>query len=414
MIVADRIRIGKYLFICCAVLALLVLMDTNFLYFVDTSGSFLGNFWSNYRKTLPVFIAFLLFLSTRGVRGTNKFMIIYLLGVCISLIVVASYSHNHYMMNSYIRIFFYTSCNLFVLLAFPLLKLAKKEGGYEAIFRVINVIFCVFYCLLILQSLAYKWGIVFLKVDVDFLRNNNLRMSVKGLGNIMVIYNFCRFFCTKEGRYDKFAIVQFLLGMYCILFVQQTRAMILAILICILAAIIISSKSPLKTYVIIMSIITVFGILYFTGVISSFIDSFGKNSEDYNSTISRLNAYEYFWKAFLKNPLCGHGIITNNLYDKLILGPDELYFYADVGIVGVLAQYGIFTLFIYVLPVLRWGWVILSKIGKFRSNPFPVALFVYILVTTPTLICIAPTFSIVWAICFVVFEYVNVSLKGVV
>lgn len=405
MMSSKGIRISKYKFICCAVLVLLVLMDIEFFYLVGEKSRILGELWGASRKTLPVFIAFLLFFFTKGTRDTNRFMTTYLVGVCVSLAVVAYYSHSHYLLNPYFRIVLYTSCNLFVFLSFPLYRLAKKEGGYDDIFKYINIIFFVFHILLIAQSIAFHFGITFMNFGTVRMRNGGIRISMGSLGNIMIIYNYCKYFCNKTGDRKVFNLIQFLLGFICLIFIQQTRVAMIAVFVCIAIASIVSSNSPVKMYFLFVGIVALLAYLYYKGTITSFVGSFKKGSADYNSTISRFEGYIYFWKAFLKNPLCGHGIVTNVIYEKLIKGPKKLYFYSDVGIVGILAQYGIFALFMYVYPVLRWGRVIIKKFHSFVKNPLPLALFVYILITTPTLIVISTGLSLSWAILFVVFEF---------
>ena len=404
-----NLRLKKFNFTVAGIIVLLVIMDINMFYLIDIPQP-LTHLWGTYNKSLLVIISIALFAWTRGFWNSDLFIKKYTIALCMSVAIVAIISSQVYAGNRIYNVLIECSQYFLVFLAFPLLKLVRKENGYDRILYAINVITLVLYILYILQSIAYeKNGTLFLHVNEN-LRNNALRMSLKSFGNVMIIYNFCRLWFDSNYKHKIFSLIQFILGIYCLLFIQQTRAYYFVIAISLIVVLLFCGSSSSKKIRNIAIIILFSVMLFSSGLFDQFLGSFGENSDMYGNTLVRMNAIGYFWEEFVHSPLWGHGIITTAQYFTIRTGPLGSYFYADVGIIGLMAQFGIFSFVIYVWPMLRWGRHILRHLRSGKLDPFLIAMYIYMLASTPSLLCVNQALCIIWPFSLAFFAYSNEKL----
>lgn len=400
-----RIRINKFDFRDELIIALLAIMDVNCFYLIKIP-TMLERFWGIYQKTLLVVIAFLLFIWMKGVNDKNLFIKRYIAFLLVTILSVSIYSTLKYNGNSMHNILIENSHYFLVFLSVPLLKIFRRQGTYKKIFDVLNIVTLILYLVCIAQSIVYNnGGQLFIEIP-ELVRNDSLRISLKSFGNIMIIYNFIEIWCVKKKR-KLFNLTQLILGVYCLVAIQQTRMYNAVILLTIVVVILISSKTPLRTFRNILLLAVLFFVLTKQGTISNFMNSFGDGSDEYQSTIARMGAFEYFWGQFVEKPLFGIGVIACKGYENIRTGPLGIYYFADVGIIGILAQLGVFTFGVYVWPLIHWCKIVTNKFSQLKSNPFPIAILCYLFLSTPTLICIMPALSFLWPFCFAIFEFVK-------
>lgn len=383
------------------IILLIAILDINIFYLVEPT--IFGRLLGNYQKMLLVIISMLYFAWTQGSRNSSVFMKKYLLVVCVSHLFIYVISTMMYSANKLHNVILAFNHYLMVFLAFPLLKYIRRERGYEGLLQLLNKVTFVLYILFISQSIVYNnSGVLFLNVAENF-RDGMLRMSLKSMGNLMIIYNFYIVWCRKQSKHRVFSLVQLCLGCYCLLFVQQTRAFYFAIAISVSAIMLFQSKNPLKTLRNICIIAVSLLALQLSGILGSYFDSFGETSESYGNTLVRMEAITYFWNAFVKNPIIGHGIIASDALQSIRTGPFLNYFYADVGLIGEVAQIGLFSFVLYVWPVVHWTKFTVKN--RKRISPFMIGVICYIFATTPTLICTSVGLCFMWPICIAMFAY---------
>lgn len=270
-----------------------------------------------------------------------------------------------------------------------------RSGNVEDSIKKINLLCFAWYIYMILQSVAYSsTGSLLFSFQNYFgsqavrTRNDSLRAGLGAFGNIMIIYNFSRFYCRKEGEsLRKFSLVQFVLGLYCLITIQQTRAMILITSVCIAIVVLVYGTSLKQNMVKAIIIIAVGMFLYRSEAVYEFFATFGEESYQ-GSSIARAYSYEYYLGIFKKSPVFGYGFAAEASNSALIHGPVGIAYTSDVGFVGLLAETGICSLIIYVWPVVRMLKTVFSlgikKVAK--TTPFLLATVVYILLTSVTLI----------------------------
>jgi len=119
-----------------------------------------------------------------------------------------------------------------------------KDNGTERMVRFLNIVCLIWYILMIMHSVNYslKGTVLFSAMDMFengsiSRRENHLRMGSGLFGNIMVVYNFVKFYCRKNNeKLPIFNLILFVLGVYCAVAIQQTRAMIIVLSGCIAAS----------------------------------------------------------------------------------------------------------------------------------------------------------------------------------
>ncbi len=394
-------------------IVLLAIMDYCLLYVVKIPSS-LKIFWSQYDKTvltvISVFLILLVLMSDNKIMTRSKFLISYFIIMVISFIALTLFSRICYPLQTTTNTFRQWSGYLLVVLAFPLLKMFIEQHGYSKMLYWLNRMVFVYYVIILFQSFIYSIsGVFFMTLD-EYTRNDTIRIVLGSLGDWMILYNFDNWFCKRNNEKRWFSFIQTILGFFCLLLVQQTRAFTLTIFICIGVIVFMNSTSPKKTFRNLLLILIAIIALKYSGVLDSFVNTFTGDNEQYTgSSIARLGAVNYYWSAFLSNPLFGQGIIANTAYISIEHGPFRIYNYSDVGCVGLLAQIGIFIIPIYLWPLLRWGRIAIGIAMKkeYRKEwGFVVTMYAYLLCTTPTLIITNVERIFLFPFYFAIYEYI--------
>ena len=343
----TRLCINKTNAVYISFFLILAIMDINVFYLIPIEGN-LSWIWGVYRKLLLVIVAFMLFVWSKAWEHTTSFMKNYVVAMMTSLSIIVVTSVLRYDTNPLKYVLLEASYFLLIFLAFPIYRFMVRNGK-NSFFSTLNIVAFIWYVICIMQVLIYSvTGNFFLYVDHLF-RNDNLRFSLKSVGCVMVVYNFCKIWTERDKKIG-FNLLQFCLGMYCVFFIQQTRAFFLAIGGAIVAVLLLYPTTVSKKARNIILLIVISCIIVGNGFLSTFLESFGSKSIEYNSTILRQGAFLYFWEEFIKNPILGHGIIagSSQYLQQIKTGPISCYYYADTGFIGELPQLGIFITNIYI------------------------------------------------------------------
>ena len=277
---------------------------------------------------------------------------------------------------------------------------------------MMNVFAALLYFLVAVQFVIYNLNkTVFLHAmsagsDIPLL-NGMLRISLSWIGNLMILYNFHMFYKdTKDKQTNKLKhFVLFAIGFVELIVISRVRGTTLAVTIGILV-LIFADKSTQKTMMKKMLIVVILLCGFFgTDIVSNFLDSFSLNATRAYSTTARLYAIDFYCSAFLKNPLFGIGFADGTVNAAVVHG-DGRANVSDVGIFAQIAKYGIFILPVYILPLIHSGKriAIIWKMNYVENRQLYLALFMYILVSSISLVSIDHFRMLQWPIFLVTIE----------
>lgn len=308
---------------------------------------------------------------------------------------------------------------LYMTLCIPLLVVFYNAKNAMKIFDIINIVAFIWYVIIIYQHIVYESSgtIVFNMQELissstrDLTRTYGIRISLKSLGNIAILYNFENFFNEKKSGFSRtFSFIVLLLGLYCLIMIQQTRAMTFAVLCSISAIMLFGAKKATKKLMVFATANIAVGVLIYTGVLSNFFESFSTaatNVYRYGTTI-RLGAIQYYIDCLFKNPILGNGFTNYYYYPEVQHGSSMMFFYSDVGIFGLLGEVGLMSIPLYFYPLFRiirntyW----MFRMGKLADYGLLAGLTVFLILTSITLIITTTNLMIAFPVIYTYSEYV--------
>lgn len=356
-----------------------------------------------------------------------KFLKKYFIAVIVSIIFISFYTTIKYPLNPLITTYGFASYYLYSFLAIPILYIFSVEDGYENLFGLFNSIAVIMYIITIIQGIAYiKTGSLFFSASADLntgnmIRDGKVRFNSGALAFLMIIYNFYILYNYRNKKNSKklIPIISIILGLLSIYFTGNSRIMVLTLLASLGILILLGDGSSKKKLIALIVIFAGIFILFGSGMIAKFLDSFSSTGELGGSSIARWGAYKYYWECFMKNPIFANGFVGDENYYDIVHGASGIsyqtvyvrFFYDDVGIVGQLALLGVSVISIYIWPVFRIIKIAFKtcKNSNFSDGKFIMALACYILCTTPTLIVIDSSRVIAFPIILAVTEYIFVK-----
>lgn len=356
-----------------------------------------------------------------------KFLKKYFITVIVSIIFISFYTTIKYPLNPLITTYGFASYYLYSFLAIPILYIFSVEDGYENLFGLFNSIAVIMYIITIIQGIAYiKTGSLFFSASSDLntgnmIRDGKVRFNSGALAFLMLIYNFYILYNYRNKKNSKklISIISIILGLLSIYFTGNSRIMVLTLLASLGILILLGDGSSKKKLIALIIIFAGIFILFGSGIVAKFLDSFSSTGELGGSSIARWGACKYYWECFMKNPIFANGFAGDENYYDIVHGASGIYyqtvyvrfFYDDVGIVGQLALLGVSVINIYIWPVFRIIKIAFKtcKNSNFLDGKFIMALVCYILCTTPTLIVIDSSRVIAFPIILAVSEYIFVK-----
>ncbi|MDF2943021.1 MAG: hypothetical protein K0S01_1879 [Herbinix sp.] len=282
--------------------------------------------------------------------------------------------------------------------------------GIDKVFKLVNYIMVVWYGILIVQSILYSTnGTLIIHYD-NVSTRNGIRITMYTLAHLMLLYNFDAIYHKRKHIKNRILLwVSLMMGMYCLIVVEQTRGYIISVFLAFLFDILSNNHSNKKkvrvVFVLAVATYFVFYSEYFNTLVTSL---FQATSEYGYDQTQRVGAFTYFWYWFQKSPLFGFGFISfGNYYDSILRGAYGNYHLTDTGFVGLLGEMGIFAFVIYGILITRFVFILnqLSKMGQMRNEGFLQSLFIYILSTSLTLIMFYDSTALLFPLSFALFEY---------
>lgn len=403
-----KVKINSIIYM---LLIVLILIDTRLLYF--------NNVNQLLELSLAIFALLFAFITSsrenKSILREFPYLRKVYFSTIISFVIVYAYSlfkyHNQNLMGTFVGDSSHYKMLLIVLLA-PLAKLCLDKGGTKWLFKMMNVFAALLYFLVAVQFVIYNLNkTVFLHAmsagsDIPLL-NGTLRISLSWIGNLMILYNFHMFYKdTTDKQTNKVKhFVLFAIGFVELIVISRVRGTTLAITIGILV-LIFADKSTQKTMMKKLLIVVILLCGFFgTDIVSNFLDSFSLDATRAYSTTARLYAIDFYCSAFLKNPLFGIGFADGTVNAAVVHG-DGRANVSDVGIFAQIAKYGIFILPVYILPLIHSGKriAIIWKMNYVENRQLYLALFMYVLVSSISLVSIDHFRMLQWPIFLVTIE----------
>jgi len=431
-----KIHKGKNdIFFLSIIFLVLLALQYHCFYIVKYSSMATRILTENVLQDIIALLSFILFIYilvrkqnyiSRFSRFLYKYLVLYL-GSWALLFV---YSVFHYDLQNMVETAIISDYWLFIFLTFSILYFFSRTNGIDEFFSLIGMVTTFWYMLIILQAIIYFFtkqiifdfsSVVYDKYGMVFERNGLIRISMKALGNLMIIYNFSMFLSQGlNKRNRRLYFVRFFMGLIAMLFVQQTRMYLFSNLAGLFTVYFLnfmgkSGKCRVSRqglFILFGLLISVFVAVYSGAAIKLFL-SFSVSGQEGMNTSVRLYSFKYFFSCFLQNPLFGNGFARADIYPQIENGDLGYAFYSDTGFIGLLGHFGIFSIVLYVIPLLRMiscCFVILKERKQEKYN-FMVGLTVWNILCSFTLITVEQQSFIVFPIILAVTEYTSHMIK---
>ena len=378
------------------IIVLIMLLEVEFFYLIKMPLS-IYKFNNTYQKLLilGIIITGLIMNSKKIIKGKFRYLkiILFLMAIYLIQLIISSLKYNQFFSNTFSISNYY----IIPLLYFLIIIYLKRTNDIKFIKKIFINFTIILSTLFILQSVLFKYNIVFLNVNTELTRFGSLRIF-EGANIILIgiLISFCDLINTnKLYRKKIISIIACSLGLAEMIFVQKTRMAIVAVLIVIVFISCIKFKKNIVKIMGIFISIIVIVILFFSSKIGeNYIKSFSLESGNISV---RNEAINFFIEETKNEYILGTGFIyvNPNVYDIYnveksykLKGPNGTYYRTDVGIFGFYHTFGILGIIFYLLFVIEVGRdiLIIYKIKKYLFNYEILAIFLLIIFTTFSLI----------------------------
>lgn len=375
------------------ILVILLLIDTSFMYLFEFP-SFISTYMNNYQKLFLVVVIIGLtilyakkIINKRYVFTYSMFLLSFMFIIAIILGVLRY--------NQGIKAVLSQGIYILVPFAYFLLNSFINDKKSLIDFENIIVIFGTIQALLFdIQYLIYNmFGIVFLNIDINksilSARFGQIRIYESSYLLIFAtILSISFIFRVKEKKLKILYIISTLINSYYLLSVLKSRIATVSIVCIIILLLLIKKRSSLINRIgVIISIVIVMLLLTNTTYGKLYIESMDTSSENV-----RERATEYYIEQIKKIPITGVGFInasTSNELKSLVMGPKNIYYRDDVGIINIVYTFGAIGVIWYILIIVKMIRCIIRSILRktcLVNYIELIVIFIFILTTSFTMI----------------------------
>lgn len=321
----------------------------------------------------------------------------------IALFLFAQYVNTSFSYNqSFIQFFFASYYYLFSLLI-PVFYYLLNEAGLKRVLANLEFLVMAISGYMLFAALIYMvFGINF--TEINRLRNDLLRINAPYIVQLGCVIAAYLLMCEKEQR--KLHALTCLLSFSAILLVYQSRLVAILISFIILFIFALRSRDDAgASFIGVMLALIVFLLLCTIGPLGGVLNSFSVSSDYGASTITRIFEIEYYLSLFHKYPLNGVGLVPfGSTPYGLLTGPFNNFYIDDVGIIGALAQIGLWVVSFYVLPMIVMGFRLFTNKCQAPKLLLSAIVF-YLLGTSFTTLIVFPYFDPAWSLCLALFAF---------
>ena len=308
-------------------------------------------------KRLVVFLIIVLLLFYFGTKyplsifkGASSRIAIYYICMCLITFIISCFSYNGVGIKTFVSNYYYFAA---ILLYFPLKHMLKNQDDYRWLVHTIILIGTIYAIYMIGAKLIYSYsGRIIFDQTAQYVqqRNGSLRLarpaSFVCISTIFSFTEWLKYSITGNKTSKKYFLL-FCIGMFCLVWVTQTRIYQLAFLIScsVTLATVFNNKKK---------IILFFALLFFIPIIIGEIREFYLSFysvENIWGTEIRVSGYTYFLSHMFDNYICGIGLVSGTPQALLLTGGKTQYGYVitDMGYTGFLGVYGILGVALLIL-----------------------------------------------------------------
>ena len=304
--------------------------------------------------------------------------------------------------------------HLFMLaLAYALIDIYLLEDSINGALNLISNITFVSMLLYLANAIVNNFtGISLLIVKVVQIRNGRPRITMPVMSTFMILYEWFEFL-NDDRRNKRKHFVYVLIGLAGLFYVDMTRMLQISVIVSMVAIYFFRKNHTKNQLLFAIALIGILILIVNTDYFSGFLDSFSLTGSQGDSTRARLNAIAYFSEFTKDNLFLGMGMVRpyrQDLYN-IYFGPIGTYnCLDDIGIFGLFFYYGLFGLILYIMLLLRWGWILIH-VKNNCAYSLLVGLFVFALATSPSLIITNSQRSLLIPIFTSVFEFAYYQVR---
>ncbi|MCI8950794.1 MAG: O-antigen ligase family protein [Lachnospiraceae bacterium] len=311
------------------------------------------------------------------------------------------------------------------ILAVVYIKYFIWDHGTDKYIEFINAVSFAWNIYIILQKNYYlKTGsflfdfLSYFNDGTVYMRNHTLRIGIGFMGECAILYNFAYLFHPKNTNVVSrmFHLFAGCVGFYCLIALSQSRGDIVYVSIGLAAIIMISGKRLRTLAAKLLVLAGSIYIVFYTNTVQRFLQTFQAVGEYTNSISNRVYAVAYYMECFKKNPILGNGLANTRIdspYFFVEHGGLGKAYYGDVGFLGLMANLGIISFIVYVMPMVHMGRVVirLMKRNQLKELAFPIGYYLYLLFSSISLLTVDRSRIIQMAFAIAYYEYLNINNK---
>lgn len=383
----------KYSNLILLLLIIFLLAEFRFFYLVSLPDIFSGSASNKFLVSIISILVFSIFIILNFLKSDRKFVIridIFFKNIITLLLIILFSGINSKLEHGYTmtNVIWFMVPFLILLMYFPLVRWLQYDIIYNKFLLLSKIVVGILCILFLFQSFIYNGGSTFLKLDgiiseyYTYGSGMRLYSVFEGYVRVLIIVIANEIICN-DFKKSKFNLIIFFLMFFSIVVIDQSRYYILTILFSCLFVYMVHNnivKHVKKMIFLLLLILLLLPIIF--DKVYSIILSIEENT---GSSYARISAIQYYIELMPKHFFWGLGITIpnedSNLY-KLILGPNEIYHYDDIGILGVFASLGIFGGIWYLLLIFK-----LLKIGitKLTNNSLAWGLIIGFCLAIPVM-----------------------------
>lgn len=302
---------------------------------------------------------------------------------------------------------------IFIIWSIPILYLFYKDKGYHKVLNILTNILIVGYSIILINSVLKNYfDFSLFNVLKWSYKNGNVRLlNLSVLMPLVLLYNWNQIITENAKKKNWFATI---LILTCIFYVEQTRFLMFTVIITMFLMYLFKKRNNInKIFLYFITIILLISAIG-SGLVSSYIQQFSEENNGI-STSYRMKEFDFYMGKFKENKIFGIGLIPQyRIYEEYgisnlgDMNPNDIGVFGSLGVLGM----GVFVLFI--LPMFRW--LVISR--KALNNPTTskdglllIGLFIYLTISSATLIILNFERIALFPFCIAIFEYYNYILK---
>lgn len=352
----------------------------------------LGGALDTWRTVLTVAIAILvlLYVVTHRIKKTysDKFLWVYMLGtICIVTFELMKgkklYAYSNY------ETFYAGRQYLWIFFAIPLYyEIIKGENFDKYLKKIVGIIIaslslrtitwlCKSYLgITIFNSLLYEYG-------NSWGRGGKQRIDATALIGVLIP---ALYYLYKKYKKKKYVAALLFVAAY-LVFVSQTRTLVLGMIACLISMFFLEKRSSSKKLIVQLLLLAIFAIAVNMGAADTILNKMNITVSD-GSIGYRQYEFAYYSSLLLNGKWkTGLGVLTsvNTNGKKLMFGNLDTQMYLDdLGIFECFLQFGLFTIFLYGLLLIYMVCVVTkcNRVKEYNYSLFLLGEFFYIVIVS--------------------------------